>query len=313
MENRSLISIVIPAYNSEKYLKDCLLSVQQQTYTNWECIVVDDGSEDATLAVAQAMAAMDSRFMIIHGTHDGVSHARNQGLALASGEFVTFLDSDDRYTSNFLEQALQKIGNADLFIAGIKNILVDAAGTEFELEAWTIPELHFANGKAFAEYYLREHKLLLYANCNKLYRRNILVNKHILFDEELDFGEDRVFNYTYFQYIKEAVTTEDCFYYYYHRDNGSLSTKFRKFHMQELLHLHQEKMYWLINVLGETFEEELARFEEYDVTKEYHNAQVMLNQYKAVLSEETLQAEYKVLDSVRDLYSFLKKSAGSKL
>lgn len=312
MENKPLVSIIITAYNSEAFLEACLLSVQEQTYPHWECLVVDDGSEDGTLAIAQAMAARDKRFQALHIPHAGVSCGRNQCLSKASGEFVTFLDSDDRYACNFLEHALEKLGKADLFIAGIRNVMVDAAGVETELEAWTIPQLHFTSGAAVAQYYIKEHKLLLYSNCNKLYRRSILTAQQIRFDESLEFGEDRVFNYAYLQQVKEVVTTDKCCYFYYHRDRTSLSTKFRSFHMQELVHLHEAKMHWLNKVLGAAHEEELARFVEYDITKEYRNAQAMLERYKGELSEEVLHAEYEVLNSVREKYAFLNEAAGTK-
>lgn len=289
-----------------------MLSIQQQTYTNWECFIVDDGSEDATYTIAQAMTAKDARFHVIHVPNGGLSYARNQGVPFVSGEFITFIDSDDRYDCHFLELALEKIGTADLFIAGIRNVLVNPDGSETELDAWAIPELHFTSRAALAEYFIREHKLLIYSNCNKLYRMSIFKDNNLRFDESLSFGEDRAFNYIYLQYTNEVVTTDKCCYFYYHRDRDSLSVRYRKFHMLELLYLHQEKMHWLFNVLGNAHKEELARFVEYDITKEYRNAQAMLERYKGELSEEVLHAEYEVLNSVREKYAFLNEAAGTK-
>lgn len=303
----SMVSIIIAAYNVQNYIENCLKSVQKQTYPNWECIVIDDGSEDETFRVAMSIAEDDERFKIVRQKHIGVSAARNYGLKLARGEFIAFMDSDDRYDYTFLEKATQGIENADLFISGIHNVQVDDNGEEIPLESWSIPKLYFENKKELAAYYIRNHKLLLYSNCNKLYRNSILKANDIIFDESLQFGEDRVFNYTYLQYANKAITTEECFYYYYHRNRASLSSQFRKRHIVELMHLHQEKINWLRCVLDDSYEEELEDFIHYDIAKEYNNAKGMVIKNRHLLSEEALQEEEKTLAAFSEKYklSFL--------
>ena len=97
------ISIIIPVYKAEKYLRRCLDSVLSQTLSNWECILVDDGSPDQSGAICDEYAAKDSRFRVIHKPNGGVSSARNEGLDTAKGEFICFIDSDDWVGPKYLE------------------------------------------------------------------------------------------------------------------------------------------------------------------------------------------------------------------
>lgn len=94
------ISVVIPVYNTEKYLKRCIDSVVAQSFTDWELILVDDGSYDNSGKICDDYAARDKRIMVKHQKNGGVSKARNIGLGSATGEYVTFLDSDDWLDSN---------------------------------------------------------------------------------------------------------------------------------------------------------------------------------------------------------------------
>ena len=104
-----LISIIMPSYNQGLYLSEALESVLAQTYTNWECIIVDDGSKDNTPEVSKAYCAKDSRIQYIYQDNCGVSAARNNGVAHSKGEFILPLDGDDKIAPEFLELTLQEI------------------------------------------------------------------------------------------------------------------------------------------------------------------------------------------------------------
>lgn len=104
-----LISIIMPSYNQGPYLSEALESVLAQTYTNWECIIVDDGSKDHTAEVSKAYCAKDSRIQYIYQENSGVSAARNNGVAHSKGEFVLPLDGDDKIAPEFLELTLKEI------------------------------------------------------------------------------------------------------------------------------------------------------------------------------------------------------------
>ena len=106
-------SIIIPVYNLEMYLHECLDSVLAQTIKNWECICVDDGSTDASATIADEYAKFDSRFRVVHKNNGGEGSARNTGLDLASGEWICYLDADDIWHRSFLEDITRMIENVD--------------------------------------------------------------------------------------------------------------------------------------------------------------------------------------------------------
>lgn len=117
MSDRPQISIIIPVYNVEAYLERCLNSILSQTFDDWECICIDDGSVDGSGKILDAYAKKDSRFIVIHQVNSGVSFARNVGLKRAKGDFITFVDSDDWIERNTYSTAyaLAKEKNWTLF------------------------------------------------------------------------------------------------------------------------------------------------------------------------------------------------------
>ncbi|MDE6084858.1 MAG: glycosyltransferase [Muribaculaceae bacterium] len=98
------ISIIIPVYNVEKYLRECLESIESQTFKDWECIIVDDGSPDCSRLICEEFVARDSRFVLVEQINSGLSAARNAGLEIARGKFISFVDSDDSVYPEFLER-----------------------------------------------------------------------------------------------------------------------------------------------------------------------------------------------------------------
>lgn len=118
--NNPKISIIVPVYKAEKYLRRCLDSIQQQTFTDWECILVDDGSPDKSGAICDEYASKDSRFRVFHKENGGVSSARNLGLDNAKGEWITFSDADDWLSVDAFENYLKAAADecADVIKAG---------------------------------------------------------------------------------------------------------------------------------------------------------------------------------------------------
>lgn len=112
-KTHNMISIIIPIYNAEKYLNDCLKSIQQQTYSDFEVLMVDDGSKDSSAEICTTFESGDSRFHYVHQENAGVSVARNAGLARAKGEWISFVDADDAIDENFLKEMLNQSGAYD--------------------------------------------------------------------------------------------------------------------------------------------------------------------------------------------------------
>ena len=122
-----LVTIIIAVYNAEKYVEDCLKSISNQTYTNFECIVIDDGSKDESGIICDKFAEKDSRFIIKHIENQGVSVARNTGLSMAKGDYITIVDSDDAIDEDMLEVLVKtaKDNNADIAICNSKRVYID--------------------------------------------------------------------------------------------------------------------------------------------------------------------------------------------
>ncbi|WP_176421966.1 glycosyltransferase family 2 protein [Fibrobacter sp. UWH1] len=202
------ISVIIPAYNVEKYLLQCVKSVSNQTYKNLEIIVVDDGSKDSTLEIAQNLRNEDERIVVIHKENGGLSSARNAGMNIATGDYVLFLDSDDWFESNACEVAISvaETNHADI-------VLFDYY-REFEHEqvqycAHKGDVLKYEkNGKR--EFFLYDMKTI--TAWGKLYSRKILCE--LRFDEKMRTAEDVEFNYRVFSNVESAVYIRQCLLHY---------------------------------------------------------------------------------------------------
>lgn len=110
VDNPPLVSVVMPAYNAERFIKDAIDSVVSQTHSRLELIIVDDGSKDSTPGIAESLARCDPRIRVIHQSNSGVSAARNAGIAVANGEFLAFLDADDILTPDSIDLRLREFG-----------------------------------------------------------------------------------------------------------------------------------------------------------------------------------------------------------
>ena len=111
-----MISVIVPVYNVEEYLEECLESIQNQTYTNFEVILVNDGSTDASKEICERFCRQDSRFYLINQENKGLSGARNRGMSESHGEFITFVDSDDVLKEDMLEQLIKQVTLDDIDI-----------------------------------------------------------------------------------------------------------------------------------------------------------------------------------------------------
>lgn len=116
------ISIIVPVYKVEPYIRRCLDSIIAQTFTDWECILVDDGSPDNSGAICDEYAKLDERFQVIHQKNQGVTRARANGVAVAKGDFITFVDPDDTIPKNALENLYSHTNdNIDIVVGCVNN------------------------------------------------------------------------------------------------------------------------------------------------------------------------------------------------
>ncbi len=146
MNGAPIISVVVPCYNHAEYLNESVGSVLAQTFQNWECIIVDDGSQDNTESVARQLSQKDARIKYLHKTNGGLSDARNKGIEAAKGEFILPLDADDKISSTYMEAALQVLSESP----GVKLVYSKARyfgilDSEWELEPYSFEKLLCGN------------------------------------------------------------------------------------------------------------------------------------------------------------------------
>lgn len=217
--DRPKVSVIIPAYNVEKYIEKCIGSILSQTYTNLELIVVDDGATDSTPQIIDAAAARDSRLIPIHKENGGVSTARNSGLDVCTGEYVVFVDGDDYLAPDYIEYmlGLAKQTNAGFCLS--RNSFTrkgEAQVQEDRVETLT-PEDATA---------LLLSPAIIVGCWNKIYKRTLLLENNLRFSSELFYGEGLSFITTAAQ-RSNAVGVGCRKVYYYRRNNvASATTKF---------------------------------------------------------------------------------------
>jgi len=202
------ISVIVPVYNAENYLSACLDSILSQTYQDFEIILIDDGSKDASGQICDAYAGKDPRIQVVHQENGGVSRARNRGLELATGELISFIDSDDTLEPDMYELLVRVMQehNADISHCGYKHIV----GEEIRLVHDTkrvIPQHTqealdcFVDGRLFGG-----------GLWNKLYRRELLDG--LSFREDLKNNEDILFNFEAFRRADSSVFADYPLYNY---------------------------------------------------------------------------------------------------
>ena len=211
--NDSLVSIIVPIYNAEKYLDSCIQSVLRQTYTNWELILIDDGSTDKSGRIAEEYGFADERITVFHQKNLGVSLARNQGIDEATGNYVVFLDADDE----LIEDCLAKTVN----IAEETNADV-VAGRSCENQELFQDRIIWTGAEAL-ENSLKDH-LFTYSGCAKLIRREFIGKTR--FTPDIRINEDSYFVFQLLCKQNVFVLTNDVIYFYRANSESSSRTVF---------------------------------------------------------------------------------------
>lgn len=219
MENQ-LVSIIIPAYNVEKYIEKCVNSILSSTYTNFEIILVDDRSEDNTLKICQSFH--DPRITVIASEHNGVSISRNIGIEKCSGEFITFVDADDYISENMLEEMIStaETYSADMVICQYSEVYKDKIVNKddtaidiivFEERTRVDQFLNMYMLKDIPEYkpYFRMGQPF-----GTLYRSRIIKDNNLQFPELMQYKEDVIFNLYYTYFCNSIVRINKPLYYY---------------------------------------------------------------------------------------------------
>ncbi len=214
-----MVSIIVPIYKVEAYLKRCVDSILEQTHKNLEIILVDDGSPDGCGKICDEYAKLDSRIKVVHKKNGGLSSARNAGIDVATGTYVSFIDSDDWIEKDFIEKlrALIIENEADMSACTFCRTNGDIAKRQqFTQKAEIITEDKYVC--AFLE--------TSYAGyaCNKMFKCEIFEKNNIRFDESIFNGEDFPFVLEYLQYAGKIAFIKQDLYYYYFRETGIMQS-----------------------------------------------------------------------------------------
>ncbi len=235
---QSLVSIIIPVYNAKAHLEACVQSILDQSYKHFELLLIDDGSSDGSSELCDQLAEKNSIIHVKHKVNGGVSSARNAGLDVARGDYVVFVDSDDVISNNYLEAFIESSEKADLIIGMIEDLYFDNQGVIVKQKN---RHVEAPNCGILADEYYKLLELLR-VPVVKLYKRSILEDYHIRFDENLSLAEDQVFNFSYYKHIKTyALETRSIYKYYHLYESNSLSSlRTKKTFEDELYKLNVE-------------------------------------------------------------------------
>jgi len=261
-----LISIIVPVYKVEKYIDKCINSILNQTYKKLEIILVDDGSPDNSGKICDSFAKQDNRIKVIHKENGGVSSARNKGLEVASGQWITFVDSDDWIENDFCELLLNNAitYNADIVLCGYNRVTLSGVDKirntnkiiEIDENEYLKNVLNPQTGFGFCHMKLYKHKCI----------------KNIEFKEGLPVGEDALFNEQISKKIKKAIFLEKSLYNYRINDD-SVVRRFDKNYTKKYL----ESMKITKEYIFENYKENKEIIQNYYNFVAYHVLLVTVN------------------------------------
>lgn len=225
--NASKISVIVPVYNTEKYLRRCVDSILAQTYTDFELLLIDDGSTDGSGAICDEYAALDPRVRVFHKPNGGVSSARNLGLDHSRGEWVGFIDGDDWLDSKTLEKVTENMqsAKADIVCFGFWSVTKDKENFV------KLPSIK--HGKIS---FMREQMLHGWTVVWNTFFRNEFLNRHsIRFQTCISIGEDLELLFRTYYYATNIIIIDEPLYYYNRMNENSALHKMIIKHYDDII------------------------------------------------------------------------------
>lgn len=222
------ISIIVPVYNAEKFLDRCMISIYAQTFTDYEVILVNDGSTDNSLRICRGYAAHDSRVKVVSKENGGAGSARNDGIAVARGEYLAFPDVDDWFAPTMYENLYHGAmdGDFDMVLSGVNYYKQTKAGPGY-FRTENIPSIQLNNQEE-----CRRHIMDFFPTTtifdvpwNKLYKRSVVVDNNIRFSD-LRRCQDAMFNIDFFNKVHSVRSLDMAFYNYMLNTSEDVQRKF---------------------------------------------------------------------------------------
>ena len=313
-EENFLISIVIPVYNAEKYLEQCLNSIKNQTYKNFEVILVNDGSIDNSESICKEFVESDTRFRYYLKANGGASSARNLGLDNAQGKYITFIDADDWVDENHLEVLINNIkeNNSDMAVSSIKKF--DNV-SRFKFRVYSNQEKYLLNyNKLNREEFLVILPKLIHASnsykiaVSKLFKKELVTD--VRFDESIVYGEDLEFFFKIYNNIS-SISYVDEVTYIYRLHNESTSSKFNQQYAEQVLLIYK-KIYEKIEELGlPTIHYYNTIRDLLEFRKDFLENRVLFNEYLEFLETKEKSVTYpkdliRIIVPIYNVYPYLR-------
>lgn len=245
-KNIPTVSVIMPVYNAKKYVDKAIKSVLDQTYRDFELILVDDGATDGSGAICEDYAKKDKRIVLIHQKNGGICNARNTGLEVARGKYVAFCDHDDLYQPKYLELSVYAAekSNADLVKFSYQSEH-SQAGVITRCTQERVPDKTYAIEDIAKEDYRLLNKVIRVL-WNGLYKRSKIDEHNIRFDESIRAGmEDFAFNLQLVQNISEIVFISDVLFIHYSRLEQSTFEKYNEGRLNDIISALHTEANWL--------------------------------------------------------------------
>lgn len=289
------LSVIVPVYNVEKYLDRCVTSIRNQIFSDWEMILVDDGSQDNSYELCDAFAKNDSRIKVVHKENGGLSSARNAGLKIAEGDYVGFIDSDDTIQEDMYSRMIEIIEKTSADFVMTDCVRITVRDTVF-LKTQKIREGFYGKDAIRKEIFPSlimgsdiEYGPLL-SVCLCIYNRDFLLRNNLWFAEDIRWSEDNLFS------AKIGYCADSFYYlkgeglYNYYQNEGTITTSYRKGAWQ----IYSKMNDYLHNYFTEA--------PDYDFGQELkwhmiYYACVCLSQTKSLSKEKAKQEIVKILNS----------------
>lgn len=225
---KPIVSVIVPVYNAERFIKRCVESILGQKFTEFELLLVDDGSKDQSGRICDEYAIQDSRVKVIHQCNKGAGAARNAGIRNAKGEYLAFCDSDDFVSDRWLSR-MYNLASKDALPLGAYCSKIEQLGQPKQLGIESEKRVFVSN------YYMYNKVGIAGFLCNALYRKDIILQNNLWIREHRengDYNEDLLFTLNYVPYINNIVYTGYADYLYDVRED-SLSHSYQKYYFEK--------------------------------------------------------------------------------
>lgn len=220
------ISIIVPIYNAERYLEKCIKSILNQTFTNFELILVNDGSKDSSGEICKNFAKIDNRIIYIDKENGGSSSAKNVGLDISHGRYIEFVDSDDTIDKEYVEYLFKGTEDEEVDLCVGNVAFVKKAKTAFERRE-ALVRFGFFTLQEYLKFYPEYMpNAIVGAPWNKLFKRDIIQKNQLRFNENLKNNEDTQFNYLYLEKCRKVYVSDWPYYNYMDWGNDSASKSY---------------------------------------------------------------------------------------